>query len=138
MVPTRGHLRVLDAVERSRVGSKMARFCKDWDGFLADPAFMATCKIVSAPDGSGLVTGQTSVHADVLLDMPDDIEEAIAAGDPYGDAWDPLPVVLKLGRQRVVRDGHHRLMRRLLVGEPIRYRYVTEADLIAWQQRPAA
>jgi hypothetical protein len=138
MVPTAGHLQVLAPVERGRVGSRMQTFCKDWGGFLDDPEFMATCKVVSAKDGSSLVTGQTSVHADVLLDMPDDIEELIAAGDPHGDAWDPLPVVLKIGRQRVVRDGHHRLMRKLLVGEPIRYRYVTEADLIAWQQRPAA
>lgn len=137
-VPTGGHLQVLLPHERAAAGGRMQTFCKDWAGFLSDPEFMATCKVVSAKDGSGLVTGQTSVHADVLLDMPDDLEDRIAAGETLGDAWDPLPVVLKIGRRRMVRDGHHRMMRKLLVGEPIRYRYVTEADLIAWQQRPAA
>lgn len=137
-VPTSGHLRVMDPVERARVGGRMQTFCKDWGGFLSDPAFLATCKTVRAKDGSGLATGQTSVHTETLLEMPDDIERRIAEDRVMGDAWDPLPVVLKIGRNRVVRDGHHRMMRKLLVGEPVEYRYVTEADLIAWQQRPAA
>lgn len=137
-VPTGGHLQVLLPHERASAGGRMQDFCKDWAGFLSDPQFMATCKVVTAKDGSGLVTGQTSVHADALLGMPDDLEDRIAAGETLGDAWDPLPVVLKIGRRKMVRDGHHRMMRRLLVGEPVRYRYVTEADLIAWQRRPAA
>jgi hypothetical protein len=137
-VPTGGHLQVLLPHERASAGGRMQTFCKDWAGFLSDPQFMATCKVVTAKDGAGLVTGQTSVHADVLLEMPDDIEDRIAAGETLSDAWDPLPVVLKIGRRKMVRDGHHRMMRKLLVGEPVRYRYVTEADLLAWQQAPAA
>ena len=136
MVPTSGHLGLLHGDERRKVNARMTTFCKEWIGFLSDPDFMATCPVVSAADGSGLVTGQVSVSAEAMLDMPDDLAERIAAGRVPDQAWDPLPVVVKIGRQRVVRDGHHRMMRRLLVGEPIEYRYVTEADLVAWQGRP--
>lgn len=132
-----GYIEVLPPHERAKVGVRMQMMSRDYDGFLNDPEFMATCQTVEANDGSRLVTGQGTVNADRLLAMGDDIEDRIneSLGDVNQDAWDGLPVVFRIGRRNVVRDGHHRLMRRLLMGEPVEYRMVTQADFDRWQIR---
>lgn len=119
------HMNVLDDHERGKVGVKLQEMSQRWATALADPTVMAKMPVVTDRDGRRLTTGQSTVHASKVSDMPDDPTKF----NPGGDEWDALPVVFKIGSKRIVRDGHHRLMKRLVAGEPISYRYVTEADL---------
>lgn len=122
------YMNVLPVWEVGKVGVRMQEMSNAWAGLLSDPAVIAGLPRVRAKDGSGLWTGQGTVRQATVDALPDDDGE-IRLGADGGDAWDVLPVVFKIGRQRIVRDGHHRLVRRLQAGEPIEYILVEPATI---------
>lgn len=121
------HMNVLPAWEVGKVGVKMQEMSQQWASLLERPEVIAGLPRVRAKDGAGLFTGQGTVRQGTIDAMPADDEVRLCADG--GDAWSSLPVVFKIGRQRVVRDGHHRLVRRLQAGLPIEYILVESATI---------
>lgn len=120
-------LSVLPPWEVGKVGVKMQEMSRAWSALLERPEVIAGLPRVRAKDGRGLFTGQGTVRQAVIDGMPADDDIRLCADG--GDAWSSLPVVFKIGRQKVIRDGHHRMVRRLQAGLPIEYILIEPATI---------
>lgn len=111
---------ILPAWEIGHVGIELQRRSKALAHLYTDREWWGQQPVIRAADATLLWTGQSTVKAARVAAMPD-VVWLDGEGDGLGDAWCQLPVAFVIGRRRVLRDGHHRLVKQLQTQQSVSY-----------------